>query len=331
MNIIYTEGLFNSVTKERYLKNMNEHTRRSNERIFKIAALLENTFVTDLYNFNLAQLKQLLMTMNSSVLSTLTGAGNRIKNYIQWAIEQDLRTDNINPLDAMTSREWFEGMVDKSEATLFSEQKINELVSECVNFQDKALIRGIYEGLGGRQFSELLNAKLEHIVKKGSTIEITLFDDGDQKNKGRKMNISYELYILLQKAAKETKYLKNNGVVTEGMKSYHSLLCDNDFIIRTARDARGSENESAPSAMVNRRLKRISKTFDLLKLTPINIRNSGMLNMAKDFYIEHGQINKKDYLAICEHYNVGKGKVNISRLRLDFLNEQNIKLIYGVH
>ncbi|WKL03197.1 hypothetical protein Q0F98_05865 [Paenibacillus amylolyticus] len=55
--------------------------------------------------------------------------------------------------------------------------------------------------------------------------------------------------------------------------------------------------------------------------------------MARDLYIKRGKLEREEYYAICEHYNVGKqpdGSYAYSRYKVGFLNMENLGLIYGI-
>lgn len=336
MNKIYFDQLYNLPTKERYLNNFNDKTKLAYERILKRASKIERKLNCDLYNFNLEQIKQLLYLLNSTVQSTVASSVNVVKNYIKWAIEQDLRTDNINPLDAVSTGDFYKKFVDVSENTFFSESEINQIVKKCVNYQDKAVIQGLFEGMNGRRYSELLNAKVEHIQVNDEIIEMELFEDSDSGIESRKIEISNDLYHILKEAALEEEYVKNNGLLKSYTRKATNELTKSEFILRTAVTTRATTKQGnvASGPLVIRRVEKMSDIYSLSKLTPTNIRKSGMLKMAKDLYLERGVLDRDEYNIICRHFNNGKpinGNYKYSRLKSDFLNIENIKLLYGLN
>lgn len=337
MNKIYYEEFFNPKQKNRYLKDQIETTKKAYSRILLRAAKIENKLGKDLYDFNLDEIKQLLYILKATKLSTVMHSGNIIQNYIRWAIEQDLRTDNINPLDAVASGEFYKQFLDTSEQTLFSEDEIMDVVKECINYQDKAVILGLYEGIYGRQYSELLSLKmssLEEIEDDPEYYYAHLFNESVDGYKERTLKITSKLFNILRIANNEDVYFKNNGLEFEGMRNNKNYLVKSDYILRAAENARTKSMENVPAApaLINRRIAKIAELYQMPMLTATNIRNSGMLKLASKVYKESNKLSKEEYSIILQHYNVGIGKngdIAYGRLKADFLNIENIERFYG--
>lgn len=337
MNKIYDDSFYNSSVKERYLKNQIDSTKVSYGRVLKRASSIETKLGRDLYDFNLSEIKQVLFLLKSTKMTTVIATGIIIQNYIRWAIEQDLRVDNINPLDAVSSDEFYKQFLDTSEPSLFHHDDIMNWVDECINYQDKLAILGIFEGVYGRQYSELLTLKMERVRRITSdpiSYEVEIINETSEGNKeSRIIPISNELYNIMRVANNEEVNYKNNGLTFEGMRNNKVYLTKTDYIVRGAEDSRTKVEGDIPaaSALINRRIKKISELYQIPTLTPTNIRNSGMLYMAYNFYKESGKLSKDEYYAICERYNVGRtreGGYVYARLKKDFLNVENLKSVY---
>ncbi|MEI2281259.1 hypothetical protein [Paenibacillus polysaccharolyticus] len=337
MNKIYDESFYNSSTKERYLKNQGEGAKISYGRVLKRASSIEARLERDLYDFNLSEIKQVLFLLKSSKMTTIIATGIIIQNYIRWAIEQDLRLDNINPLDAVSSDEFYKQFVDMSNPILFHHNEIMDWVGQLINHQEKLTVLGIYEGIYGRQYSELLTLKMERVREVSGdplSYEVELIDEtSDGTKESRVIPISNKLYTIMRTANNEEFNFKNNGLDT-GMKHDKRNLTKTDYVIRAAEDKRTSD-ENAPAAptLISRRFKKISDVFQSPTLTPTNIRNSGMLYMAYNLYKDSGKLGKEEYESVCVHYNVGRmrdGGYTYSRLKKDFLNMENLELVYGL-
>lgn len=336
-NKIYDDEFFNPIQKERYLKDQSEPTKRAYTRILQRASKIENKLGKDLYDFNLNEIGQLLYILKATKLSTVMHSGNIVQNYIRWAIAQDLRIDNINPLDAVASGEFYKQFLDTSEPTLFHIDRIMKIVKECINYQDKLTIQGLLEGIYGRQYSELLTLKMDRIkevTENPPSYEATLVNETIDGNELRTIPISNELYTIMRIANEEEFNYKNNGLDFAGMRSNKDYLTKTDYIVRAAENSRTSASRDtvAAPALVNRRLKKIAELFQIPTLTATNIRNSGMLYMAYCLLKENNKLEKEEYMIICERYNVGRTKEGdyvYSRLKSDFLNVDMIEQIYG--
>lgn len=337
MNKVYYNDFYNSEHKERYLKSLNtESTRKSYAIILRKTEMMESSLNKDLYNFSLHEISQFLFTLKATKISSLRHAGSVIRNYIQWAIEQDLRKDNINPLVAVTTHEWYSQFVDDSSLMLFTEKRIGNIVDSLINAQDQAVVQAVFEGISGHTMSELANMKMEHISE--SVIEgkyrIKLFNDTPEGIKTREILISKNLFKILDEANKEVKYLKNNGVVLETIKSRVSDLVENDYILRTAVNSRKSDGDDAPAQaqVLGLRIKKAGEFNNFPMLTTINLRNSGMLKLARDLHVERGKLDTEEYHEICDHFDVGKkedGTYNYIVMRRNFLNIKTIERLYG--
>ncbi|PQP82819.1 hypothetical protein C0Q44_15655 [Paenibacillus sp. PCH8] len=337
MNKIYGDSLYNESQKERFLQRQNENTKDVYSRVLRRASAIEKRLEMDLYDFNLSEIKQVLLLLESTKLATVKSTGSIIQNYIRWAIEQDLRKDNINPLDAVSGNDFYSQFVDDSKATLFSEEDIENIVSGCLNFQDKVIVQALFEGIMGRGNSELLNMKMEHVSETDEIdkYNITLYNDTRNGRESREITISSYLYNILRIANKEDKYIKNNGNLIPSTKVTHNNLIDNDYIIRSAVNSgiKQSVDDPASIYLVTMRVAKISEWHNLPLLTPTNIRNSGMLKMARDLYIKYGKLEREEYYTICEHYNVARqrdGSYAYSKYKVGFLNMDNLGLIYGI-
>ncbi|WP_440110200.1 phage lytic cycle repressor MrpR family protein [Paenibacillus sp. QZ-Y1] len=335
MNRVYNDEFYNESQKERFLKDLGESTKKAYSRVLKRVSIMENKLNKDLYDFNLQEISQFFLLLKSTKISSLQQTGSIVKMYIDWAIEQDLRKDNINPLAAVASFDWYSQFVDDSQQTLFNEDDIAEIVDGCLNYQDKAMAQGIFEGILGRENSELLNMKMKHIsaTEDKDKFRVKLFNDTLTGRESREITISKYLYDILRIANDEDKYIKNNGILKPNIKIDHNELIENDYIIRSAINSRVKQDidEPSPSQLVNRRVAKISKWFNLPLFTIVNIRNSGMLRMAKELYEKHKQLEIKEIKIICDHYNIKKdrnGAYHFGTMRAEFLNVETIKRVY---
>ncbi|RPK31809.1 tyrosine-type recombinase/integrase [Paenibacillus xylanexedens] len=336
MNKIYNEDFFNKDQKSRYLKDLSPATELAYGRVFKRAAIMEKSLDKDLYDFNLDEISQFLYLLKAKKISSLRQAGSVINNYIGWAIDQDLRKDNINPLSAVTSFEWYSQFIIDNHQSLFSEDDIGEVVDGCLNFQDKLIVQALFEGIMGKGNSEILNMKMEHITGSEGKYRITLFNDnGDGTKESREIKISNFLYNILRIANKEEKYIKNNGILKPNIKSSVNELIDNDYILRSAVNSTIKQGIDEPTSiyLVQSRLKKIAEWHNLPQLTVKNVRNSGMLKVARDLYHKRNKLEAEEYSEIFEHFNIKKdkmGQYQSGPMRSEFLNIPTIEKVYGL-
>ncbi|PZT57429.1 hypothetical protein [Paenibacillus silvae] len=334
-NKVYNEDFYNEEQKNRYLKDFSAATKSSYSRVFKRAAIMEQNLNKDLYDFNLTEISEFLYMLGATKISSVRHTGSVIKNYIGWAIDQDLRIDNINPLDAVTSFEWYTQFATDNSSTLFSEEDIGNVVDGCLNFQDKAIVQAVFEGIMGRQNSEIINMKMEHIREIDNEYRITLYDNTRNGQEIREIPISNFLYNILRIANREDKHIKFNGILKTNIKSDTNKLMDNDYIIRSILSTKVKQGTEEPASiyLVQSRLTKIAEWNNLPQLTVMNIRNSGMLKMARDLYLKHGKLETEEYAEIFTRYNIKKdkfGQWQCGPMKVEFLNIPTIKSIYNL-
>lgn len=81
--------MFNENVKNQFLS---EVTKNKNQYIdiFQKASEIEQTKNKDLFDFNLPELEQLNFSTNEL---------NLVNKYIEWALMQGIKENNINPID----------------------------------------------------------------------------------------------------------------------------------------------------------------------------------------------------------------------------------------
>ncbi|GAA0835973.1 hypothetical protein GCM10008915_23400 [Bifidobacterium pullorum subsp. gallinarum] len=329
-NQIYEQGLFNRDQKEMFLKGLNLNTRAAYERVLNRAKILEEQFDKDLYDFNIYEVERLISYLNPGTLSSVIASTSIIQNYIRWGIEQDLRVDNLNPLDAIVGDHFYSKFIDTSNKTIFKKDEIDDITRGLVNFQDSAIVHCIFEGIAGKRYSEILNLRKQDINE--STKEVTLTNEVNEKeNTSRILKVSDDLINMLLKAVNETIYYKNNGHPSENIKAPTANLTESDFVFRNSMLNTKGLNR-ADYHLIFRRLKKVAEWNKQPYLTGINIRNSGMLYFAYRQYYKSRKLSKPEIDAVCAQFNIPKLKnkedYHTTRLRKDFLNVEKIKELY---
>jgi site-specific recombinase XerD len=332
-NKIYEDTLYNQAQKLRYLNNHNANTKSTYYRVLIRASSLEEEYGKDLYNFNIVEIEQLLSFLNPKTLSSCKIATSTIQRYIRWAIEQGLRTDNTNPLDAMVDKDFMNKFIDQSNELLYSKEDIDNITGSLINFIDAALVQSIFEGALGKGYSEILNLQFNDIDEANNQITLTnSIEDGQTTTRILKLRDDSNLITLLKKAFEQKTYYKNNGNPSPNNKSDEIKLVDNNYIFRSAALNIKHEDKAHPH-IVLRKLKLMSEWFGYPYLTAINLRNSGMLYELYRLYMTYDEIEKEQYDILCDKYNVNKSKAGyyiVSRYKNEFLNLQTLKQIYDI-
>ncbi|WP_342423172.1 hypothetical protein [Paenibacillus sp. FSL E2-0178] len=321
-NKIYDENFFNEEQKERYLKGLQESTYKAYSRILKRASNIEEQLNKDLYNFNLYEIGQVMKMLAPTTISASNVGLASMKGYIDWAIKNDLRDDNINPLSVTMTDEFVRSFVDTTNQYLFSYDEIISIIGRMANPQDSGVVLCIYEGIMGREYSEIRNILKDDI--KGEENKITVKEETSEGSLiPREIEISDQLKSLLRRAALQTHYDKNNGNAAE--RYAIGLLNETPYVFRSIK-SNIRYNDAIRGPVVWNRIKAAAEWFGYPYLNPMNIRNSGMVKYANDLYIASGKFEREEIVAVC--YKFGVTSKITTRLTKSFLNLETINTLY---
>ncbi|MNH75612.1 hypothetical protein D3C73_278560 [compost metagenome] len=326
-NRVYDDKLYNSDHKDMYLSQIESSASKTiYERILKRAAFIEEQVSKDLYNFNIEEVEKLLFFLAPTTFSSSSDALYHINQYINWGIQQGLRTDNINPLLGIRNDEnYVRKFIDQTNKYYFTEAEINDMINRIMNFQDSGIIQCLYEGMWGHQYSEILSLVKSDIHRNSNVIEVrNLLSNGDTER--RSIKVSSKLMNMLYSASEETEYTRNNGDFSPTLRTSKEIkLVENEYVFRNG-DMNTKEYGIAPSHLITRRLKNISRWFDYTHLKAMNIRKSGMIKMARDLIQISNKFEREEISEIFNQFNIDY--TSTTRITKDFLNIETIRALY---
>ncbi|OPH61803.1 hypothetical protein BC351_00755 [Paenibacillus ferrarius] len=330
-NKIYDLRYYNEYQKMRFLKTVSENTTYHQlcSRLLGRVSRLEEMYDKDLYDFSLPELERFFRYLNASKISTSRMNIQAINTYIEWANVQNLRKTNINPLTIIMDDDYFRSFIDESKQTIFSEEEIDDIVRECKNAQDAVIIQLMFEGASGTGLDELLNLQRKNIDFNHNRLLLT---DSDEST--RILEVSEKCMKLIQEALDQTVYQKNNGVFESDRGSAEISLVENDYVVKSTKLGKLKSFEKADKFLVHRRLAVLGDPDMLDKpyLSPKNIKYSGMLKIAKDYYLRDGSIEKQCGDEIGSKFNIRKlnGEYVIMPYKRDFINIDTIRKVYNI-
>lgn len=314
--------MYNPEIKKRFLE---KYPYDAYERIFLRSYVFEEALGKDLYDFNIDDIKRVLYELDPITLGSSRTNGRIITSYIDWAIKEGYRKNNINPLKTVQS-EWFNQFVNKKRKLFITDQELEEIEVHCINAQDAVIVRALFEGL---TVSELLNLKKTDVDYENGILKLK-----DDKKGERTLKVSEQCLKLIRQASEEIQYYKNNGQISEGTRREWTELVDNEYVLRPSI-TRTKKMGRADEFLIYRRLDTIKKTLGFPYLTSKNISNSGKLKMARDLYLKEGALGREQLIKIAERFNVSKVIINgyesynLTILK-DFITLENLKMYYDV-
>jgi integrase len=328
--IMLANRIYNEDIKQKFLETYeNEGTRNTMKYIFFAAFENEMPLEKDIYNFSLDEIGKVISSSNPKSVPVALSRGRFISQYISWAIENNLRTNTLNPLQNI-DKSWYEQFIDHKLKMFISKNDVEEFAAHLVNNQDIAILHLIFNGVYGHSSSEIRNLKMTDLNRDEKSIR--LYDD--KKGERYIYNVDEKLFDVLEKANADSTYQSNNGNST---RQKESELVDNEYIIRPARRGRVIETERASQITIINRIKSIAEEFDMEDLTPKGIQRSGMIYMAYKMLKEEGkqELDKKHFETIGDHFNLTKITSNDGQYSYhnrstmsEYINIENIKKLY---
>lgn len=199
--------MFNSEIKEKYLDTLSEGMVMQMRPIFAKAEITETLYNKDIYDFTSMQILELIRSFDQTTIGSVRRTLALLSLYIDWAISYKLSKGLTNLARTISEEELYECLGDKKLYITYSE--LEEMENQLVNYQSKAVLRLLFEGVSGLAHSELLSLtkkQVEDAMLNGNVL--TLYDS---KHGERKLKVSSECLVIALNAAQETKYKLKNG------------------------------------------------------------------------------------------------------------------------
>ena len=325
--------MYNKEIKESFLQYLIDEEGFTDETIhvfrfvFYKSYDVEDILQKDMYDFNMSELKQVLLNANKSTLNSVRAFASMMKKYIDGAIHTGLVNSNINPMDMFTTKD-YEECIDKSKKLFISEDELIEIEDQLVNYQDKVILRLLFEGVNGYEVSEIINLKKYDVNYEEKQLRLY-----DNKNGERFVTVSDRCLDIIEKAINEKVYYARNGDKTSAHGKSEYEYFETDHVIKNVLT--GRTKGEADKTVIYRRMNMIKEMFDIPYLTIKNVWRSGMIKMAVDLYKEEGKLTNKQLAKIAEKFGLGKiinnghETYNYHAMR-QFINRENIIDLYDI-
>ncbi len=326
MNKMYNEQIKNNFLDKHF---DSDDSRITAKYVFYHSYLIEKTLDEDLYNFSLEEIGNCIANSNPKSINVAKSRGSLIAQYINWASspEVNLRKSNINPLLSIDDS-WYEQFVDKNIKKFISRNELDQLIDNTVNKSDKAILKLLFEGISGRECSEIRNLKIDDIID-NDTIHVV----DDIKGTERTVKVEESTIKLLREANEEDEYCNKNG---EEARSPFSEVIDSPYIIKPLKRGKEVSDLRISHSVIIRRVKFLAELFGIDYLTPKALTHSGMIYMAYKLHEGKEKLTTEDFNKIGIHFNINKMTSNgyeyypVSYMS-QFINAQNINKLYGTN
>lgn len=315
--------MFNSDIKEKYLDSVTEAVAHQLRPLFSKSEITENLYKKDIYDFTSVQILELIRSFDQTTIGSVKRTLSLLSMYIDWAASYNLSKSTVNLARTISNEELYGCLGGKKLYISYSE--LEEMQEKLLNYQSKAVLRCLFEGISGMAHSELLSLSRQQIEE--AMLNDNVLTLHDIKNGDRKLKVSSDCLIIALNASKETMYQLKNGR-GEGWAKAVSLV-DNDYVIKT-KITRGKNEGQAGRHIITNLITDISEFFKINFLTPNTIVRSGHLYRAYQLYKERGVIDNAVRYQIIDDFNlVVSNRSRAVYSMKDYVNEEVVKKLYA--
>lgn len=324
-------SLFNEDIKNEFLTNMimtgtiSEETSKNYMRIFTITSKYEKELNKDLNQFTLKELERILFDFKANNRNTIESYARIISSYLNWSVSH--RLSDKNPLADLKPND-FEKYLTNEEVYI-TDKQLRRYEDHCVNYQDAVIMRLLFMGVGGKQFSEIRNLKKQDVDREHKRLKLTNTLKADDnglpiKFTERWIDIDDRTLYLIDGAINQKTYTKKNGEMDNkrnNIRPYTDLV-NNDYVIRTSITKTENWHTPVDKFVIYRRIDTIAKSLGLEGFTCKFIQRSGMIYHANQL-IQGEKLSLDDLKIVADRFNI----TSYHNLK-GFLTVENIRKTY---
>ena len=294
----FISKVYNQEIKDRFIDEIgvDKYPYRWWERVFEKVYKFEEKYQKDFYSFTTNEILEFYKYLNLKSMSSLIVYNANLTHYGAWALQNNMILDGQNHFYEIDSK-LLSTCVDKmfiANSVITYEQLIHSF-NQFNSHMDKYLVFALFEGIKGKDFSEITDLRIEDIDKENKLAHLS---------SGRIIPVSNEFINIC--------VLANNEVGYE-IGGKKKTFVDTGYIYKQTNKGKGVKKSQSV-------YRRIINTLGYLGIdshvTPNNIMSSGMLHYVRKKAEELG-ISARDFLNSKEYKDeVDKifAKYNFNRL-----------------
>ena len=179
--------IYNEEQKYRYLNslNLNSFPPHYWDNFLTKLHSVESIKGKDACNFNKFEIQEMYKYLNYMTFESLFIDNNNLRNYTNWCMTQGLVIDGINHYKDFDGEELMSCVnLQQVHNPILTRDEVLAGIKEVQNDRDRFIILGLFEGIRGKKFEDLVMLRLSDIdgltahLYSGKTVEIsqTLYD-----------------------------------------------------------------------------------------------------------------------------------------------------------
>lgn len=300
--------MFNEELKQEYIRNKEENTNLPEgylRRLFNRSETTEEYLGKDIYDFSVSEIVGLLIKLNMNSYDTLYVINSHYRLYTDYCLSKGLVFDNQNHYNEITKDRLLSCVNPLvAENKIIDREKLNKYCDMLVNYQDKFILQCFFEGICGKEMSDVFMAEFSDIDEVNNKMKLT---------SGRTVNVSTTLIEYAREADEAKMLFPNLSVDTSSNAETRKmeLIQDGKIVKWTAHSTTETDVDGKKEVYSYRN--KISYMFRYLGIThivtPNSLIESGIIDrinsLAKELNrsVEEIIYDKKYYDAICYQFN----------------------------
>ncbi|MCE5220171.1 MAG: hypothetical protein LLF98_02590 [Clostridium sp.] len=296
--------------KQEYLLNKPTGTAESDTFVLREFDNYEAKVGKQVYNLSIPELNEMFSMLRNT---SKRGAGKNksiLISYIDFCVAKKIVVHMENRAKYIDVEKFVarQALLNK----YITKEKLIQYQNILFNEQDQLLLWLLFIGVRGRTIE---NATMEEIIN--LTIDDVFPEKGRlilKQNDGKDRildNVDGFIIDLIKSVYEQEFYVENNGEMTNNPRvpdpRRSKINRTGEFSRHIFRTPGKNKFDSFSPSLLNSRMRKIQTYCDNKYITWSSLYFSGMLQMAFNIYHEKGEIDKEDFINICDRYNYGSG------------------------
>lgn len=281
--------MFNSEIKEAFIKERLTQisvTENFVKHLFKISEPYEEKFGKDLSEFTLDEIIDMYRDKKFNSFHYLITINSQYNIYTNWCIKN--KTAKANSFSKVNKETVLSCInTEKNESRIVTRETVLEWCESMPNASDAFVILGIFEGICGKNFCELINGT-EESVKDGMYYTST----------GREVIISDRLQYYINRSLEALEYYSITGSMSK-----RTPFIPSDLILKEYPNIKIGITEFQKGRRVYNKLARCFSYLGVEYMNSAALTNSGIIDFIKRRCSELG-LTTKEYLYGERYYEI---------------------------
>ncbi len=300
--------------KQEYLNSKPTGTAESDTFVLREFDNYEEKVGKSVYNLSIPELNEMFAGLRNSSKRGVGKNKSILTNYIDFCITKKIVPHMENRAKYIDIEKFVarQAMLNKYP----TKKQLRQYSDYLYNAQDQLLLWLPFIGVRGRTIKdatmeEIINFKIDDVFTNERKLIL-------RQNNGKNRtltNVDDFILDLIRETYEQKIYVENNGETTNNPRipdprqikinntgeSKTGELIDK-YVFRTPGK---NKFEKFSISLFNSRMRKIQKILDNPYLTYTSIYQSGMLQMAMDIFNQKGELDKQDYIDVCDRFNYG--------------------------